>query len=756
MSFVRTALLTICFSASSLGEASKVIGEEMDERYKRAFSFQSLYSKVYNKNVNFHRIDNSYFWYCLVGPNNYFHYYLCTINNSKSGADVKDAFDHKLFTKVLSEFAGEQLIPFHVNISKLKFLNDGFEFDYKNQRYLFSQTENRISKLPNNASETNASDKKSINSQVGHVFRKNYNLYLKKVSGDVIQLTNDGDKNSPYGISLVSPISNEQYSIANGNDSGWTDSSGNYQISWKMSVKDAPKYSYIKSTPNGSRPKVLNGCYCFAGDEKLPQSELYFIDKKRHLVKKLDIPPQVQLFNGCPSFQTFDDHNNRFLIFQYERGFRKFTLFEVSVDDGVARKLFSEEHEKGVNIFHFYWQPVNKGRELLMLSERDGWRHLYRFDLITGKVMNQITKGDWIVRKIAKIDEEKQNILFYASGVTEGVNPYISQLCRVNFDGTGFKVLTPEPYNHQCGFVDDYIVDTYSSTDLPYTSVLRRLSDGKVLTKLADADVSELNKLNIPKPETFSAKGEDKVTDIFGVVWRPSGFDTTQKYPVIDFIYSGPHTDLADFSFNSFCWENQMLAELGFVVVVINGKGTEGRGRAFRDVCYKNLGRAGLPDHIAWLKALGKKYPYLDLNRVGIYGHSAGGYDSARAMLEYSDFYKVCVSSAGVHDFRLDKASWVEQWMGYPAGEWYDKQSNVNNAHKLKGHLLLMHGELDDNVPVTSTLRFAEALQKAGKSFDMMIFPNQQHGLYGKTFIKKRMDFLVRYLHGVEPSLDVK
>ncbi|HUR55252.1 MAG TPA: prolyl oligopeptidase family serine peptidase, partial [Gemmataceae bacterium] len=374
--------------------------------------------------------------------------------------------------------------------------------------------------------------------------------------------------------------------------------------------------------------------------------------------------------------------------------------------------------------------------------------HLYLIDTKTGD-SKQITKGEYVVRGIDRIDAAKRQVWFQASGKNADQDPYLIHFYRVNFDGTELVALTEGNGTHSVQFSPDrrYIVDTYSRVDMPPVHELRRTSDGKLVCELEKADVSGLR---IQPTEVFSAKGRDGVTDIWGTISRPKNFDPAKKYPVIEYIYAGPHGSHVPKRYSPF-ERFTTLTDLGFIVVQIDGMGTANRSKKFHDVCWKNLKDAGFPDRIAWHKAAAAKYPYYDATRVGIYGTSAGGQNATGALLFHGDFYKAAVSACGCHDNRMDKASWNEQWMGYPVGPHYAASSNIDNAAKLTGKLLLIVGEMDTNVPPESTYRLAGALIKANKDFDFVMVPGMGHS-DGGTYGRRRLhDFFVRHLQGKEP-----
>lgn len=440
--------------------------------------------------------------------------------------------------------------------------------------------------------------------------------------------------------------------------------------------------------------------------------------------------------------------------FTFEFNERGHQLYQVVRVDGQTGAMTTIIQERAPTSFIYYNRNFRydtpDGKHIIWISERDGWRHLYRFDALSGKLINQITKGGWVVRDVEFVDDTNQTIIFRASGLNEakGEDPYNIHICRVNFDGSGFADLTPQNANHKAQFSPDrrYFVDTYSRPDLPPTSVVRQTSNGKVVMEIEKADISELVEAGWRAPEVFTAKGRDGKTNIWGNIYRPMSFDQTKDYPIIEYIYAGPHDAFVNKNFTAFERYCSRLAELGFVVVTIDGMGTANRSKAFHDVCWRNLKDAGFADRIAWIKAAAEKYKYMDTSRVGIYGFSAGGQSALGALLFHGDFYKVAVSLCGCHDNRMDKIWWNEQWMGYPVGPWYEESSNVANAHRLKGKLLIINGELDDNVDPASSLQVVSALIKADKDFEQFYLPGYGHGLGGKFETRQVENFFVKNL----------
>jgi dipeptidyl aminopeptidase/acylaminoacyl peptidase len=451
--------------------------------------------------------------------------------------------------------------------------------------------------------------------------------------------------------------------------------------------------------------------------------------------------------------------DGRRLTFEYnQRGHQVYRIIEVDAATGTARSLISEEPETFFS--HSgkrFRRDIDNGREIVWMSERDGWNHLYLYDGATGRVKNQITRGEWVVRSVDRVDADERQIWFQASGMIPGQDPYLTHTYRIGFDGTGLVAYTEADGNHSVDFSPDreFYVDRWSQVDQPPVAELRRTGDGSLVMELERADASALLATGWQYPEVFVAKGRDGVTDIWGVIIRPTNFDPRRRYPVIENIYAGPHGSFVPKTFSSQAGM-QALAELGFIVVQIDGMGTSNRSKAFHDVAWMNIKDAGFPDRILWHRAVAARYPWYDVERVGIYGGSAGGQNAMAALLFHPDFYHAAVSFAGCHDNRMDKIWWNEQWMGWPLGPHYSASSNVDNAHLLQGKLLLMVGELDTNVDPASTLQVVNALIKAGKDFDFLVFPGEDHGAgrsgstasYGN---RKRNDFFVRHLLGVEP-----
>lgn len=523
--------------------------------------------------------------------------------------------------------------------------------------------------------------------------------------------------------------------------------------------------TYVLSSPEDQlQPKVSSRFYAKPGDVlDLEQPVLFDVASGA----QTNVDPS--LFPNPYDLQPMAwRKDSRAFTFEYnQRGHQVYRVIEVDAVTGRARALISEEPKT-----FFYYNLANgsltgsgkrfrhdahDGAEIIWMSERDGWNHLYLYDGRTGTVRNQITRGNWVVRGVERVDEEKRQIWFSAGGMNPGEDPYFLHYYRINFDGTGLVPLTPVAANHEAAFSADakYFVDTYSRVEEAPVSELRRTGDGSLVTVIERSDINVLLKAGWLPPEVFVAKGRDGRTDIWGVIYKPTNFDPSRKYPVIESIYAGPHGSFVPKSFSVFS-PLRAQAELGFIVVQIDGMGTSNRSKTFHDLAWQNLGDAGFPDRILWHQAAAAKYPWYDITRVGIYGGSAGGQSSFGALLFHPEFYKVAVSYAGCHDNRMDKIWWNEQWMGWPIGPQYSASSNVDHAGQLKGQVLFVVGEMDSNVDPSSTMQVVNALIKANKRFDLLVVPGAEHnagrggdsGPYGERL---RFDFFVRHLLGVSP-----
>ena len=572
------------------------------------------------------------------------------------------------------------------------------------------------------------------------LYIRDFNVWIKESSSNKeYQLSFDGAERAGYGQVRWSPDSRTIFAMKQ------------YEV-------DTRQILLAESRPtNQIQPNYRWIDYAKPGDALAQNIPALF-----NVETKQQIPFDASSFNNQYSlyFSAWSP-DSRYAIFHYnQRGHQVYQIVAINTETGEHRALVDEQSNTFIYYNDIVTRYIDGGNTLLFTSERDNWRHLYTVDIASGN-LKQITKGDWNVREILHLDEEQGIILCYANGLKakeergnvapgtvsaagkkgkpQGEDPYNKHLIKVEIATGKVTDLTPENGHHTVYFNGNYsyFVDNYSRPDMAPVAVLKESGNGKVVLPLQTAKLDRLLETGYTLPEVFVAKGRDGKTDIWGTIHRPSNFDPTKKYPVIEYIYAGPHDSFVD---KNFVIRNRFdrLKEMGFIVVYIDGMGTDNRSKEFQDVCWRNLKDAGFPDRILWMKAAASVYPEMDIDKVGIYGYSAGGQSAMGALLFYPEFYKVAVALCGCHDNRMDKIWWNEQWMGYPIGPWYGESSNVDNAHKLQGDLLLINGELDDNVDPASTLQVVSELVKHNKQFEQLYLPGHSHNL-GSEYITKRI-----------------
>jgi len=551
-------------------------------------------------------------------------------------------------------------------------------------------------------------------------------------------------------------------------------SEGNYYaietLAWSPDSKHVAVYRirpgykrevyYVESSPSDQlQPRHSTMVYPKPGDVlSMYQSVLFDVEGRR------EIQIDNALFPNPYEMEPLEwRKDSRALTFEYnQRGHQVYRVIEARAGDGAARTVIEEKSGTFINYEpltrnqfdhgKYYRKDLDDGKEILWASERDGWEHLYLFNGETGAVIRQITHGEWAVRAVDFVDEQNKEIYFEASGMDADEDPYYVHGYKIRFDGTELTPLTPAKADHTLEYSKDgkYFVDTYSRLDLPPVMELHRADDASLVMAVDKADDGPLRAAGWQPAEPFHTAGRDGKTQIWGVINRPLNFDPKKKYKVIEDIYAGPQ---GSFVAKSFTTRTEPLTALGFVVVQIDGMGTNNRSRAFHDVAWHDLKDAGFADRILWHKAAAEEYPWYDISRVGIFGTSAGGQSAMGALLFHPEFYKVAVANSGSHDNRMDKIWWNEQWMGWPIGPWYAESSNVENAWRLQGKLMLVMGEMDKNVDPSTTLQVVDRLIKAGKDFDLLFVPGGGHGAGGRYGERKLMDFFVRNLLD-EPTPD--
>jgi enterochelin esterase-like enzyme len=698
--------------------------------------------------------DHSHFWYrndLSDGRSEY------VVVDLKKGVR-QPAFDQDLLAKALEEAGAGGLKTERLRLAQLQFdlSKDLVFFRLKGRHFQWSRGKGKLQQLepkafPQNAYSSNQppDPKKRRTKEPGYrpsrsvspdgkwrAFVKDHNVFVRAIKGEEErQLSKDGKPNNTY------------------HGPYWSKNSNNL-ISFRVQPGKVSEVHLLESSPRGGgKAKLHTRKYPLPGDQ-FTTFELNWFDLEKREHRK----PEVGLIDfAWPDLRwSLDGRYCRYR--KIDRGHQRLRVIEVDVFTGESRNVIDEksdtfiwtEHTKDLGVPLVNW--LKKTNEIIYLSERDGWRHLYLVDSAKGQISNPITSGEFVTRYVDRIDEEKRQVWFRASGRNPGQDPYLIHYYRVNFDGSGLTALTAGDGYHKVQYSPDnkFIIDSYSRVDAAPIHELRRVSDGSLVCDLEKADLSEMDAAGWSPPEVFVAKGRDGKTEIWGIICRPPDFDPAKKYPVLESIYAGPHDSYVPKQFSS-GRRFSSWTDMGFVVVQIDGMGTANRSKAFHDVCWQNLKDAGLPDRVLWHQAVAEKYPWYDLSRVGIYGGSAGGQSSTGALLFHPETYKVAVSSCGCHDNRMDKASWNEQWMGYPVGPHYAESSNIDNAHLLQGKLLLIVGEMDRNVPPESTMRLAAALIKANKDFDLVVVPGAGHGGGGSFGDRRRKDFFRKYLLGLGP-----
>ena len=676
----------------------------------------------------------------------------------------------------LNEFSEDELEAKDLNLNKLELLaNEGeLKFRFDGEQYILDLNSYSVTALEDTLDR---SEYLSPNGNSAAFIYEN-NLWLRDVrSNQITQLTFDGAQDYGYAT----------------NNAGWVRSDRPVLL-WSP---DSSKIATFKHDGRNVREMYLYNTqvghseldvwkYPLAGDENIFQIErvVIHLEPEPRLVK-LNMPPD-------PHRSTISDHiagsggvlldaewseDSAQLVFVSSSRDHKVAKLRIAdPNSGAVRTVFREESEtyyesgsRSVN-----WRVLHESREFLWFSEQDNWGHLYLHDLDSGVLKHQVTSGNWTVQQVQYVDNQNRLIYFLGSNLESG-DLYYQYLYRINMDGTGLVNLTPELANHSINWSEDNLVftDIYSTPATPPIAVLRA-TEGQRLIELAQSDIAELLASGWVAPQPFIVKARDQLTDLYGLMYKPSNFDASNSYPILNYLYPGPQSgSVGGRSFSPSRGDKQSLAELGFIVVEVDAMGTPGRSKSFHDAYYGDMGDNGLPDQVAMIRQLAAQNPWMDLDRVGIWGHSGGGFASTAGILRYPDFYKVAVSGAGNHDNRNYEDDWAEKWQGllvtYPettptevgtgteqvALTNYDNQANQLLVENLKGKLLLAHGLMDTNVPPTSTLLVVDALIKADKDFDMVMLPNAGHGFgNSRFFMKKRWDYFVRHLKGVDPPAD--
>ena len=605
------------------------------------------------------------------------------------------------------------------------------------------------------------------------------NLYMRPAGGGPeVQLTTDGAFLHSYGVGAPNPALVRSRAVPRPTLQ-WSPDSRKIAVA-RHDQRGVEMMPYISMTP--SRPRLYQWPYALPGDSVIATVEIHIVDVATKSNALVQAPPKTTTAAlgagaGADAGWTsvkWSDASDRLYFLRNDRGPRIFTLLVADAASGKSTTIAADTARTYVEMNLAggppNWAVFNKGAEAIWFSERDGYGHLYLYGG-DGKLKNQITSGAWTVGTLHHVDPVGRWVYFTGRGRESGRNLYHEHLYRVHLDGTGMELLTPENAGHTIWIAPSgkYFVDTFSFVDLPPVTVLRAM-DGKLVMNLEKADISRLLAIGWRHPEPFVVKARDGTTDLYGVMFKPSNFDSTHKYPVIDQIYPGPQTTSVPEFFvptvhpgtnQPTFGQVQALAELGFIVIEVDHFGGNKRSKAFHDLWYANMGDNGIPDHVTAIKQLGVMHHYIDLDRVGIYGHSGGGFASTDAILSFPDFFKVAVSLSGNHDNRSYQAAWGEKYQGLLVRDTvrktdnYENQVNYLKARNLRGKLFLMHGDMDDNVHPANTIQVVNALIAANKSFDLLILPDRAHAIHQEPYVIRRTwDYFVKNLLGIEPPKD--
>ncbi len=676
-------------------------------------------------------------------------------------------FDEARLAAALSASSGTRYEGFQLPFRRVELSADGarISFEAASQSWSCDVAGSHCARSePRNSDESLSPDKRRA------VFIRDYNLWVRDLaSGEEKPLTSDGVKD--FGYATDNP--------------GW-EHSHHAILTWSP---DSTKIATFQQDQRGVGEMVLVGTrlghpqaetwkYPMAGDALIATIQRVIIEVDTGKLVRLDTPPDPHRSSSCYDVQCGDEtladvqwsaDGSHLAFVSSSRDHKRAQLREADAATGAVRTILEERvptfYESDISATSQHaanWRYLPKSGEVVWFSERDNWAHLYLYDLNTGKLKHRLTSGAWDVVELLAVDEGHRTLYLTGVGREVGRDPYFVHFYKVQFDGKGPVLLTPENAHHEISMAPsgEYFVDCYSRPDVPSVTVLRQ-ANGKLLRTLETADISRLLAVGWRPPVPFTVKARDGTTDLYGLMFKPSNFDPGRKYPIVAWVYPGPHIgSVGSRHFAASRGDRQALAELGFIVIALDGMGTPFRSKAFHDVAYGNLRDNTLPDQVAGMRQLAQRYPWIDLERAGIYGHSGGGYAAAAGMFLYPDFFKVGIAESGNHDPRGYTDDWAEKFIGLPGrkadgSSTYDAQDTESLVRNLKGHLLLMHGTLDDNVPPYLTLLLVDSLIKANKDFDLLMLPNQHHRYEGDAdsyATRRRWDYFVRYLLGAEPA----
>jgi dipeptidyl aminopeptidase/acylaminoacyl peptidase len=753
---MRNFLFALVLCCLALPVFSQNTGSLTAQDYAHAESFLSYTTQQYVDNGYIHPnwISNNKFWYRnLTAQGSEF-----ILADAAKGTRTA-AFDQQKLAAAINTATGSNYQPLMLPFRTFDYSPDeksiivkikGKQWKVDLKTYTVTADTSSLAKPQVKSNEVLSPDGSKA------VFIKDYNLWVRDVATNKLtQLTTDGVQYYGYAT----------------DNAGWK-KSDNPIVRWSPDSKKIATFKqderkagfmYLVTT-NVGHPKLEAWKYPLPGDTNIIMIERVIINVDTPKIISIQVPPdphRATLSDDISSSGTFDDvdwsaDGSQLAFVSTSRDHKQEKFRIADANTGAVQEVFEEtvptQYESGQGTINWKYLPATK--EIIWYSERDNWGHLYLYDATTGKLKNQITKGDFVVTQMLKVDEKKRVIYFLADGKEPG-NPYFTHFYKINFDGSNLKLLTPETGNHKISFSpsEDYFIDEYSQPDVPGVTVLRNM-DGKLISTLEKTDITRLQATGWKPCIPFSVKAHDGKTDIYGLMFLPTHFDSSKKYPVIDYIYPGPQGgSVGSWSFAPSRGDNQSLAELGFIVIEIEGTSNPHRSKSFHDMSYGFMAENTLPDQVAGIRQLAAQHSYMDTTRIGIWGHSGGGFATACAMFKYPDFFKVGISESGNHDNRNYEDDWGERYIGLLKGDNYEVQANEIYAKNLKGKLLLAHGLMDNNVPPSNTMLVIEALEKANKDYDLIVFPNSHHGYgaYSLYMMRRRWDYFVKNLLGKEP-----
>jgi len=733
--------------------------EFTEDDYGRAEQLlsRSVSAKVYHRTLTPNWLEGDRFWYRHTAPEQVQYMFV-----DPDAGEQRPLFNHDRLAGALAELLNEDFTATRLSLPGLEVEGGNLSFTRGDQVVTCDTETSRCTAAP--GPPESAVPRAGVRSPDGKLaaFRRDNNLWVHEVAtGDETQLTFDGEEDFGYAT----------------NNAGWV-RSDRPVVLWSPDSRKIATFQHDGRNV-GEMYMVTTGIgrsELEAWKYPLPQDSVIFMIHRVviHLdgprIVRLQMPPDphrgtttdhIAGWDGTFLDVRWSEDASQLAFISSSRDHKEAQLRVADPETGLVRDVLRETvdtyYESGVDAEN--WDVFFDTGEVLWYSERSNWGHLYLYELSTGTLIRQVTSGPWAVQQLRRVDRNNRQLYFTGAGREDG-NPYYQYLYRINMDGSDLRLLTPDSAHHVFRFSPsgEYFVDTWSTPVMPQQHALRR-SDGSWVAGLEAADISELEDHGWQPPMPFTTMARDDSTTLYGLMYRPSDFDPSKSYPVLNYLYPGPQSgSVGTRSFVPARGDKQAIAELGFIVVEVDAMGTPGRSKSFHDAYYGNMGDNGLPDQISTIRQLAARHDWMDLDRVGIWGHSGGGFAAAGAILRYPDFYKVAVSGAGNHDNRNYEDDWGEKWQGLleikPDGTTnYDNQSNILLAPNLQGKLLLAHGLMDDNVPASNTLALVEALVAANKDFDLLIFPSGTHG-FGRArnyWMRKRWDYFVRHLLDATP-----